>query len=81
MSFFKRNFTKEKTEHIILQIWPVRQLDSLFSCLQDSTTAIPGAFAYEKTVICQSLSKFLKSDAIVCVSFDKRGYKMAQVFT
>ncbi|CAF1628510.1 unnamed protein product [Rotaria magnacalcarata] len=42
-----------------------RLLDSLFPCVQGGTTAIPGAFACGKTVISQSLSKFLKRDTIV----------------
>ncbi|UJR17132.1 hypothetical protein I4U23_004028 [Adineta vaga] len=56
-----------------------RVLDSLFPCVQGSTTAIPGAFGCGKTVISQSLSKFSNSDVIVYVGCGERGNEMAEV--
>lgn len=56
-----------------------RTLDALFPCAQGGTVCIPGAFGSGKTVISQSISKFLNSDIVVYVGCGERGNEMAEV--
>ncbi|KAK9727508.1 ATP synthase alpha/beta family, nucleotide-binding domain [Popillia japonica] len=56
-----------------------RVLNSLFPCVQDGTTATPGAFGYGKTIISQSLPKYSTSDVFIYVGCGERGNKMSEV--
>jgi V/A-type H+-transporting ATPase subunit A len=56
-----------------------RVLDFLFPVAEGGTVAVPGGFGTGKTVIEQSLAKYVEADIVVYVGCGERGNEMAEV--
>lgn len=56
-----------------------RVLDFLFPVAEGGTVAVPGGFGTGKTVIEQSLARYVASDVVVFIGCGERGNEMAEV--